>query len=116
MLRYEQSDSFLYVIYAQIHRYTYCILDTVVTEPSNTIKTKDTCFEIAEAEVAPDDNWLDFKIFFPSKYLSNTRHAKFNLFFVIYAENTATVESKLHTQFFSTLKYACHVIFFNDFY
>jgi len=67
MLRYAQCDSFLYVIYAQIQKYTYCILDTVVTEPSTTIKTKDTCFEIAEAEVAPNDNWLDFKICFPIK-------------------------------------------------
>jgi hypothetical protein len=105
MLRYTQSDS--YVIYAQTHK--YCILDTVVTETSTTIKTKDTCFEIAEAEVATDDNWLDFKICFPIKYLSNTRRVKFN--FLLYAENTATLGSKLHVQFFPSLKYACHFLY-----
>jgi len=60
------------------------------------------CFEIAEAGVAPDDNWLDFKMCFPIKYLSNTRHVKFN--FLLQAENTATVGSKLHVQFFPTFK------------
>jgi hypothetical protein len=66
------------------------------------MKTKATCFYFAEAEVAPDDNWLGFKICFQIKYLSNTRRVKFK--FLLYAENTATVGSKLHVQFFPSLK------------
>jgi hypothetical protein len=42
-----------------------CILDTAVIETSTIIKTKDTCFGIPEPEVAPVDNWLEFKICFP---------------------------------------------------
>jgi len=91
---------FFYVIYAQIHK--YCILDTAVTEPSTTLKTEDTCFEIVEAEVAPDENWLDLSICFPINCLSNTRHVKFS--FLLRAENTATVGSKLHVQFYPILK------------
>jgi hypothetical protein len=107
MLRYAKSDSFFTSF---MHRYTSTAFWTLVTELSSAIKTKDTCFEIAEAEVAPDNNWLDFKVCFQIKYLSNTRHVKFN--FLLYTENTATVRTKLHVHFFPTLKYACHFLCF----
>jgi len=52
--------------------------------------------------MAPDDNCLP-----------NARHVKFS--FLLQTENTATVGSKLHVQFYPILKYACHFLHYYDF-